>query len=60
MSYRCPECGSKSLAIIECVVSGEMELTDDGFEICGDTFDEVVKCSNCGYENGIEAFLENE
>lgn len=56
--YRCPKCKSEDLVVIECVMSGAMQLNiEDGtFSPDGETLDEIVLCQECGYTAPLSEF----
>lgn len=59
--YRCNKCGdSDSLAVVECTVTGDMKLEDDGFLLSGDSEDEVVVCHKCGEVHYGLPFAESQ
>ena len=56
--YECPRCGSKNLAVLCCTVQGDMDLSEDGFIISGNTSDEIVKCKDCNYQRNMTNFIK--
>jgi len=58
--YECPKCKSTDLVVIECLVMGVMPLSEDGYEVEGDTYKEKVRCQKCQHETDIEKFIKDE
>ena len=55
-AYRCPKCGGTNLGVVQCRVNGDMDLTNMGFIISGDTSEEWVECRDCGKQADIGEF----
>ena len=55
--YECPKCKSTDLVVIECRVEGKMPLSEDGYEVEGSPYEEVVRFQKCKHEADIEKFM---